>query len=205
MNNVLPLFSTPIMAYDKYVGDKPEQHIVDYITTLEMISNKGNNLASKDTYILNDAKFQQIRNRIEEAIASYVSDVLSIKNLTFYITQSWLNVNPPGTEHHIHHHSNSILSGVYYIDVHDTSLKFHASNHFINSGSIVLSPDSYNLFNSTIWRLPVYNGMTVIFPSSTTHSVDINMSDTLSRISLAFNVFVKGTVGEESNLNKLVL
>lgn len=205
MNNVLPLFSVPIMSYDKYVEENPQQDVVGYITGLEMVHNMGNNLASKNTYILEDPKFEQIRNKIQEALASYVSEVLSVKNLDFYITQSWVNVNPPGTEHHIHHHSNSILSGVYYIDVQDTCLKFHASNHFTNSGSIVLSPDTYNLFNSSIWRLPVSNGMVVIFPSHTTHSVDVNMSDSLSRISLAFNVFVKGTLGQEGNLNKLVL
>ena len=32
----------------------------------------------------------------------------------------WININPPGSYNHEHHHMNSILSGVYYIDAHES-------------------------------------------------------------------------------------
>ena len=41
-----------------------------------------------------------------------------------------------------------------------------------------------------------------MFPSSTTHQVDLKKGNN-TRISLAFNTFVKGTLGKNSGLTEL--
>jgi hypothetical protein len=46
--------------------------------------------------------------------------------------------------------------------------------------------------------------MIILFPSSTTHLVENKGGDN-TRISLAFNTFFKGTMGENSQLTELIL
>jgi hypothetical protein len=43
-----------------------------------------------------------------------------------------------------------------------------------------------------------------MFPSSTTHTVDLKKGNN-ARMSLAFNVFVKGTFGNQRALTELIL
>ena len=61
---------------------------------------------------------------------------------------------------------------------------------------------NYNLYTSLDWHFPVKNNDLIVFPSNIRHSVEQNQSD-ITRISLAFNTYVKGSVGEASGSNKL--
>jgi hypothetical protein len=49
---------------------------------------------------------------------------------------------------------------------------------------------------------PVKTGSILLFPSSTTHRVEIKKGLN-TRISLAFNVFIKGTIGDKKSLTEL--
>ena len=46
--------------------------------------------------------------------------------------------------------------------------------------------------------------MLIIFPSNLKHYVEINEQN-YTRVSLGFNVFVKGIAGYEKSINKLIL
>ena len=62
----------------------------------------------------------------------------------------------------------------------------------------------FNLWNSGSWFFPVETGALFMFPSSTTHEVEIKQG-TNTRISLAFNTFYKGTIGASADLSELIL
>ena len=47
-------------------------------------------------------------------------------------------------------------------------------------------------------------GNIFLFPSSLTHMVETKQGEN-TRISLSFNVFVKGTIGNNKNLTELIL
>jgi hypothetical protein len=70
----------------------------------------------------------------------------------------------------------------------------------------VISPniEKYNLYNSSSWFFPVETNNLILFPSNLEHFVTTK-NDTSERISLAFNVFVKGTLGMKKNLTYLKL
>ena len=55
------------------------------------------------------------------------------------------------------------------------------------------------------WSFPVKSNELFLFPSWMEHQVDANEKATKNRISLAFNVYVKGTVGNMHELNELIL
>ena len=167
-------------------------------------ANEGN-ITSDDNYILNKPAMKDIKKILNQHIKIYFDKVYDTKNkIKPYITQSWLNVTNEKQYHHIHNHPNSLVSGVLYInaDKQNDNIKFFRDRdrHEI----IKLMPKAFNWFNSESWVYPVSSGKLVMFPSSTTHTVDLKKGNN-ARMSLAFNVFVKGTFGNQRALTELIL
>ena len=61
-------------------------------------------------------------------------------------------------------------------------------------------PIEYGIWNSDSWHFNSINNELFLFPSWLDHSVKQNSKATVDRISIAFNVFVKGSIGHEENL-----
>ena len=149
-----------------------------------------------------------MRSFCEEHIANYVNKVICPKNksLEFYITQSWLNVTKQNEHHVIHNHPNSIISGVYYFTDNSTII---FNSPFAESVSKTISIES-EIYNS--WNFAYYGNCTqtwnkgtlILFPSYLTHRVPKNKSLDV-RVSLSFNVFVRGELGTINNLTYLDL
>ena len=59
--------------------------------------------------------------------------------------------------------------------------------------------DCYNVFNSSLWTYSVKTRDIILFPSSLEHSVETKKGKN-TRMSLAFNVFVKGIEGSNKDL-----
>ena len=155
-----------------------------------------------------DTKLKNLRKFCEQHIKIYVKEVINPENneeLDFYITQSWLILTNPGGRHHKHSHQNSIISGVFYIaTVEDDRIFFHDPNTTAK-GRIEFEIKEYNYFNSDSWVLPVENNKLILFPAWLEHGVEQNEKATTNRISLSFNVFVRGNIGSDIGITKLIL
>ena len=111
---------------------------------------------------------------------------------------------------HQHFHSNSLVSGVlYFEDCEDTAgLSFHKRQGWDNLFQYSVNLDfnsqknknnmSYIYNESTITIEPKQWDL-VMFPSTLNHSVRPNKSTQKVRYSLAFNTFVRGTVGDSGS------
>ena len=163
------------------------------------------NSVSDNSYIFND-KLEKIKEFCEQHIKVYVEQIIKPKEkLDFYITQSWINVTKPGEFHHKHAHQNSIISGVFYIAAEeDDKITFSDPNAKVKE-LIKFEVENYHMWNSTSWFLPVNNNELVLFPSWLSHQVEVNEKATTDRISIAFNTFVKGTLGKRKDLTELIL
>ena len=166
-----------------------------------MRQNFGNSI-SEDTYIFN-SKLKEIKQFCAQHIKIYVEQVISPHiNLDFYITQSWLNVTKQGESHQKHSHSNSIISGVFYIStIENDTVCFHDIHTNLKEQLHILSRTQHK-FNSAERILSVKALDLVMFPSWLEHHVNLNET-TVDRISLSFNVFAKGIFGHINNLNRL--
>jgi|5B_taG_2_1085324.scaffolds.fasta_scaffold104193_2 uncharacterized protein (TIGR02466 family) len=202
-NTITPLFSIPL--YHTNLGrdlDSEEKKYVEE-NCQDTIENLGKNLTSKNTYVLNNSKFKNLKDFFISHVAKYFEEVISIKNnLQPYITQSWINYNNKNQEHHIHMHQNSIISGVFYVNsrIENDSIYFKKDDDQIFFNQI----KQYNKYNCNEFRIPVETGLLLLFPSNLKHFVKTNKKD-YTRISLSFNVFVKGTIGSTDSLNELIL
>jgi uncharacterized protein (TIGR02466 family) len=161
------------------------------------------NITSNNNYILNEKPFVNIKKELDLRVQDYFDKVISPANtITPYITQSWLNYTETNQYHHKHQHPNSLVSGVFYINCHEEHDKIKFFND--NYKTIKLEIKEYNIWNSESWWFPVKTGDVILFPSSLTHMVETKQGDN-TRISLAFNVFIKGTVGVNKSLTELIL
>jgi len=183
--------------------DESELQDVESIIEEGMRNNKYNSI-SNDSYIFN-TKLGKIKKFCEQHIESYVEKVISPKdNLNFYITQSWLNVTKHGESHQQHWHPNSIISGVFYIStIENDGILFHNPLNKVKEMFNILSV-SNNMFNSGQRMLPVKALDLILFPSWIEHCVNTNQGDK-DRISIAFNVFASGILGNVNKLTELKL
>jgi uncharacterized protein (TIGR02466 family) len=168
----------------------------------DFYKNEGN-ITSNNKYILNEKPFTNIKKKLDLIVKDYFEKIISPTNSTTpYITQSWLNYTETNQYHHKHAHPNSLVSGVFYINCDNKfdKIKFFNDNY----KAIKLEVKDWNLWNSETWWFSVKTGDVILFPSSLTHMVETKEGDN-TRISLAFNVFIKGTIGNNKNLTELIL
>ena len=168
----------------------------------DFYKNEGN-ITTNNNYILNEKPFANIKKELDLRVQDYFDKVISpANNIKPYITQSWLNYTETNQYHHKHAHPNSLVSGVFYINCHEE----HDKIKFFNDTYQTIKPEikEYNIWNSQSWWFSVKTGDVILFPSSLTHMVETKQGDN-TRISLAFNVFIKGTVGNNKNLTELHL
>jgi uncharacterized protein (TIGR02466 family) len=194
------LFPTPVYEtnIDRAFTKEELQLVKD--SEIECIPNMGNT-SSEDNYILEQAAFKNLKKELEVILKDYIDKIVSPnQKVECYITQSWLNYTKTNGYHHIHNHPNSYLSGVIYFDGDKEHDKIHFSKNDYNQ--IQINTDKYNRFNSSSWFVPVETGQVVIFPSHLHHMVSPKQGDNL-RISLAFNSFIKGTLGIKNELTEL--
>jgi uncharacterized protein (TIGR02466 family) len=196
------IFPTPI--YISYLNRSFTPSEMEIFQNAEKVtvSNAGN-ITSANNYILNESGLENIRNILTAHVEEYIKRIHAPKyKMVPYITQSWTNYTKEKEWHHSHEHPNSFISGVLYINANDE----HDKITFQKKSYQQIKPVSteYNWYNSESWFYTVKTGMIILFPSSTTHMVENKGGDD-TRISLAFNTFFKGIMGENSQLTELIL
>ena len=207
-DELMQLFPTPVLICP---------YPVDYTKELEWIrnsecrkENKGNdgggvkvhyNRQSEDTFVLDRPELSNVRAFIEAKLHQYVTGIMASTD-KLVITQSWLNKSKKGESHHEHVHPNSVVSGVWYPQIHEQMppIQFRSRQQ----RDVSLQTDKFNTFNSATFMLPMKKGELILFPSNLTHSVPPNQSEE-ERISLSFNTWPKGNMGDIKSLTYLPL
>jgi uncharacterized protein (TIGR02466 family) len=170
-----------------------------FVDNQPMHNNMGNT-TSENHYVLKDEALTNLNGFLQSSVDEYLKTIYAPKHeVKLRITQSWLNYTKEGQYHHKHAHPNSFISGVLYLKADASKDKIY----FYKDGyqQIKLPTEQFNLFNSDSWWIPVAAGELVLFPSSLTHMVETVQGD--ERISLSFNTFPVGYVGEEKDLTAL--
>lgn len=198
--NIIPLFPTAVGVFE--LGRNPTKEEIDFVTSLDKRPNV-HNKTSMNNYILKEEPMKAFRDFIVAKVEEYFRGVLTPESdAEIYITQSWVNYTSKGESHHKHFHPNSFLSGVFYVraDPDKDKIVFHNDD---NNGLVIRSA-SLNTFNAPSWWLPTGTGILYIFPSHLLHSVE-TVDHEEERISLSFNTFLRGSLGNNMGLTELIL
>jgi len=206
---IVVLFPTPVYTIkrDSDLDSSEEKDIEDIIEG--GIHQDGTlDHHSDNTYIF-DTKLKNLKEFCEQHIENYVKQIINPKQkIDFYITQSWLNVVEPGGSICRHWHSNSIISGTFYPKVEETdTIEFHDPNKMLKERICMIERIESNHWNSSSLFFLVEKNNLMLFPSWLEHNVRPNEKATTNRISISFNVFVKGILGKTAvvGLNELIL
>jgi uncharacterized protein (TIGR02466 family) len=201
---------TPLFAIPLYKSTIPE---IDLITKKKLMNfeyeipeDDGAPITHQETderFILNRPEFSKLKKNIQDKIDHFLYEILEVeRSQRWEITTSWVNRAPPGGYHAMHWHSNSLISGVVYIETNPNSgaICFHKDRSHKNIFTETIRIDfinQNNLNSETLGFKPINNDI-LLFPSILNHSVSPNESDQ-DRYSLAFNVFPRGIVAGGGN------
>ena len=115
------------------------------------------------------------------------------------ITNMWGNILRPQSQraHAPHSHSNNFLSGVFYIKTSDDTSPIQFFDPRPQSSVLKPRKKEYNRLNSDMAQFNSETGWGVVFPSWLVHWVPETKDE---RISIAWNVIVRGEYGEPNTL-----
>ena len=113
------------------------------------------------------------------------------------ITNMWGNIMRGGANHPPHTHSNNFLSGVYYLKAEGDTAPIQFFDPRVQSGVLVPRRKTNNKYNSSMMQFNSVTGKGFIFPSWLQHWVPPTEDE---RISVSWNIIVRGEYGEDNTL-----
>ncbi len=135
---------------------------------------------------LND--FKELKKEISKSIQKSIEE-LGYQKIVLKFLNSWSIITPKGGSNSIHNHSNSFLSGAYYLQANNASpISFYDPREI----KVFLSPTNVyknGIYTSDIVSFMIESGFLILFPSWLKHSVSENKSDS-ERIIVSFNLGV---------------
>lgn len=185
---IIPLFPSALYKSKFRPLSAEELRVIDqYPVHKQQLGNH----TSSAPYFLDEPGLENLKADFQKHIDNYAKEIVKVAH-EFYITNSWKNVTKPNEQHIIHNHSNSIISGCFYI--RSSYIQPTISFHRMSSPYLLTwEAEEFTPFNSLEWTIPVEDNDIILFPSSLYHYVKPNTSNK-DRLSIAFNTFVRGNI-----------
>ena len=189
--DTVPLFATPVFVIKQPDAEWHNKEWLDKALSLQYRKN-GSNWASVETNVLDLPEWKLLKDVVQTELDLIVRDFykLDISKVKLVITQSWLNVNNDGEHQPIHTHTNSMLSGVTYLNTSEEDGIRFTDDKFNTRMSLIPIPKI---------KQPVEKGDIILFDSQLPHSVD-GAKRKEKRVSLAFNTWAMGEIGSKDGL-----
>ena len=212
-HEMIPLFSVPLIK--TMIGEMDPVSMA-WVRGLAYPSQRtGTDHSDDDLHMINICmkilyrpKLKHLKYKIQNAINYFVGDVLGIVQ-NFQITTSWINKTDKTEYIDKHSHPNSIISGVYYISTTPKCAPIIFSKPHLYSNitfqniQLAYSGENKNQYNTDYYGINPLPGELLMFPSWLEHEV-LEQGSEHNRISLAFNTYPKGDIGEGTKQLKIL-
>ena len=206
MMKVMTIFPTSVGMFklDREISEEEKRLVVDEEqNSVENVKN----FIGRNSYILEVPELSNLKKFFENSLNEFFYTLHGgyDDSVSMYITQSWLNYTKPNQAHHIHAHKNSIISGVFYFnaDINFDLINLYTKN-FLQDDHININPKEVNAYNTECVSLLAETGRLYLFNSKIPHDVP-STKNNATRISLAFNSFVRGKIGDIGHRTELIL
>ena len=187
----VPIFPTGIVK--QYNSPTPFMETID-LNQFSYETFKGSTKLRTEKYlnILLNPAMKDIATWIEMQAKDYLDNELGLEYEEFFFSESWLNISGKGGKQGIHNHSNSIISGTYYLKSEDghPPLEFYRSKY--DSVPFISLTEHYKQGNpNTASKLsfPCTQDSMIVFQSQLYHGHKPNMLEE-KRIGLSWNALV---------------
>ena len=160
---------------------------INYCKSLENEDDQINGKFSKNQKVLNNELFSSLSS----TILDYSKKLLNSYNHVFedlQISNSWVNILNKNERISTHFHSNSYVSGVYYLT---NASPIYFESPLNDKWSFI---ERFTLHDDSKFKINPKPNLLLLFPSFLKHKVLPSDSD--GRISIAFNIIPKGEFGE---------
>ena len=200
----LDTFALPPVRVYEYEGEV--EPILEFLSKEKFVHSNGN-VKSENVWILEEPVFADLKEFCLECVHQYSKDITN-GGQELEIQQSWVNVNEPGMSHPQHWHSNSYLSGVFYLRSEQENGAPIVFSSALRNFPLYLEPAErednekaeHNKYMVSSFKVATVPGSLLVFSSLMPHQVPTNESDSV-RISLSFNTFPKRPFGSDTDLN----
>lgn len=163
---------------------------LDYIKKQEFFGNFNNSSTRTDLHLRPELADLVLFFQLS---IEYYLDQKSYSYDDYEIVQCWANKSEVGQAHHPHVHPNSLISGIFYLsDDGDGNTVFisNKNNHF------AINTYSNSPWSSILVETQPKLGKLVLFPSTLEHQTHAHTDKNSPRYSIAFNVMLRGELGE---------
>lgn len=193
---ITPLFATPLFETMVDISED-DKNCIKNAEYVRFPSNNG--YGTPDKFLLDRPELAELKNNIMMVCKNYIYNILEVNiSADFQMTNSWAVKHLKGDESGTHDHTNSMLSGVLYIqtDEHSGDILFYKNKNHYNlfTPTVEITFKNQNAFNTGGWAIRPKNNMLILFPSTVDHSVFPSRSDQ-ERYAVAFNLFAFGRFG----------
>ena len=189
------VFSTNIFVKDEFIVPQRLPAMQEEIERLYKQRTYNNNWQTSPDLDKEDSSgaFKWFAKDVSKA-AFDVFDTLDYDVDEIEITGMWGNVLRPGEAHQSHTHSNNFLSGVFYLNS-DGATGLTISDPRPAADVLVPRKKKKTQDNSNLLSYKSKQNRLIMFPSWLVHWVPVNKTKR-NRISISFNIQVKGQLGE---------
>ena len=221
---VFPLFSRPIYVPDEVYPIDDE--LVEFCKNIELheYENDKNTFdllkfpsgpfsqpearTSVNDQVLECPELSGVKEFFEKNLNYYFNELLAVRDdIEIYIVQSWLMKYSKGDSIHVHSHSNSFLSGTFYIQGYEAPISFHNMQDY-SFGSLFhfngTDLKEENILNCEEVAILNQNGKIVFHPSTVQHSVGVYTGE-IPRLGISVNTWLHGKIGDKYGRNLLHL
>lgn len=187
---VFRAFGTPLYR-DKIALDKKTINPILGSTEFRRLPSD-DGWGSRDTRVL-DNDFSVLKPAVQSKLEDFLFNHFMLKRkYEIEIQNSWIMKHKKGDKSTLHWHSNSLISGILYLQTDDKSgdLVFVSAANWTNNIFNFEYEQDNPLNQDTVIHTP-RDGEIILFPSKTYHMVTPSQSEH-SRFCLAFNAYIRG-------------
>lgn len=141
-----------------------------------------------DNHLEKRDEYSEFFSWIQICLNEY-KDFFKIQTKELKVVLSWINKGNQYTNHEVHYHLNSYISGVYYISENPSPTYFKSPITAKNTGIHIISDILQNDYDT--WVSPATAGQLILFPSWLSHYTK-SQSFEGNRYTLSFNVMPVG-------------
>ena len=162
---------------------------------------------TSDDDMHNEPRYGYLKSYCEECLEEVRNDLGFNLIPRLAVSQMWPNRSVKDQWHHGHQHGWSFFTGLIYVTGKTGRTWFSRRSEWMRISNFDLrrEPDGVNESgHDVIYQKDPVPGTLIIFPSTLFHSVDA-VTDDEARITVSFNSFPTGDVGELSNYSGVKL
>ena len=195
------VFPTSLYNFEHKFKNDELKTLVEYIQTKSIMDKDGEVVRRNGSQLENELHKLDIFSNLVKTIIEVTETIMEDKNYEGKpeITNMWANIlRPTGQKIHAPHtHSNNIFSGVIYLKASSQTSAIQFFDPRPQASVFVPRKSSLDTDNSSMVSFASKIGTGVIFPSWLMHWVPATEDE---RISVAWNIIVRGEYGEPDQL-----